>query len=162
MIYFDVPLKKEGKSMEAFTLYNEDLDLFSSVSLLKDKKGNDPKVVLPTSKVEIYGLDNKNKKIFFNTIEARSRFDDFIGRPITYDYIGTFAGKREVIKVTFEDNKDFRIVTRKDNETYYSLNAYEWERGNKNIWNVKDGNLTTLYHMIGNKAHLEKTLTRIK
>ncbi len=142
--------------MEALTLYNDGINIVSNVSLKKDDKQ------LPASKVKIYGLDNKDEIVVFNTIEARSRFDDFIGRPITYGYIGAFAGKREAIKVTYEDSMETQVITRNDNDSYYSLDLYEWNKNDKNVWTKEEGDLSTLYHMIGNKAHLEKTLTRIK
>ena len=139
--------------MEALKLYDLNINNLRSYQFVD--------ITLPKSRMQVYALDNGYEIKGYTTTEVRLPDEANDTRNATVDYVGTFAGKRDVISIVYDDDKEFHVVSIIDDESYYSLDLGKWNKGQRSIWNKKHGNLRSLYNSIEKKNYI-RTLTKIK
>lgn len=125
----------------------------------KDTKFNDvlekvninPLKSLPNPIIRLYGFSGIYGSIYFETeqelIDYAKNHDVNYGVFCILDYLGSVAGKHDVIRKTYEDGY-FKLYTKNDDTSYLAYNYEKSYCTGKFIWDRIDGNLNEEYNAL--------------
>ncbi len=109
-------------------------------------------IKLPNSQIRLYGLIYNFTIKLFDTEEELINYvkngNESYKNVCAIDYLGDFAGRNYVIKITYLDGKYVLCTQSEDFLFHYDLNIEKSKEEQKPVWEVKEWNLESIYNYL--------------
>lgn len=144
---------------KAFTP-DELLKAYKTLKTLIDGEevGINPLKEIPKPKITLYGIDNLFIGKYFDTQEELEQYllteDAIKGRICTLEYLGSVAGKEDVIKKIYENESLLYVAVDEDGYGIYNEDRSTYT--GKYIWEYNYGNLRNEYEALKKRGFLLK------